>query len=108
MRIAQVLNNLVSNAIKYSPVGGEVALCVRTDDADAVLEVIDHGIGIPPDELGRVFDPFHRSAVARKIVEAHAGRLDVESTLGVGSTFRVHLPLELQQLARDERPQPQV
>lgn len=122
MRIAQVLNNLISNAIKYSPRGGEVSLRLRTDGADAVVEVTDHGIGIPPQELGRVFEPFHRGAasretvpgvglglsVARQLVEAHAGHLDVESAVGVGSTFRLRLPLASRPPALNEPPRPQV
>ncbi|MDB4966283.1 MAG: Chemotaxis protein methyltransferase CheR [Myxococcales bacterium] len=106
-RIAQVMNNLVSNAIKYSPGGGEVLLCVSQSGGEAILSVTDSGIGIAPTDLQHIFEPFRRTgasretapgvglglSVARRIVEAHGGRIEVESTLGAGSTFRVRLPL---------------
>ncbi len=106
-RIAQVLNNLLSNAIKYSPKGGDVLVSVATAGDYAIISVQDAGIGIPPNEIERVFEPFHRTgasretapgvglglSVARRIVEEHGGTLEVESELGVGSTFRVRLPL---------------
>jgi signal transduction histidine kinase len=107
-RIEQVLTNLVSNAIKYSPGGGRVILSVAQQGDDAVVSVADEGLGIPPEDRERIFDPFHRAArtseripgiglglsVARKLVEAHGGRLEVESQVGVGSTFRMRLPRE--------------
>ncbi len=106
-RIEQVLTNLVSNAIKYSPEGGRVIVAVFVEPTAAVVTVSDEGIGILPDEHERIFEPFHRAArsrdllpgiglglsVARKIVVAHRGRLEVESRVGFGSTFRVRLPL---------------
>ncbi len=106
-RIAQVMNNLVSNAIKYSPRGGEVLVSVSQRGGEAVLSVTDSGIGIAPADLQHIFEPFRRTgasretapgvglglSVARRIVEAHGGRIGVESTVGAGSTFRVHLPL---------------
>ena len=103
-RIEQVLGNLLSNAIKYSPGGGRVALRVMSDGRDCSLEVTDRGIGIAPDALEDIFAPFRRRApevglgaglglsVSRRIVEAHGGSIEVESELGKGSTFRVHLP----------------
>lgn len=105
-RIEQVLTNLVSNAIKYSPDGGQVVISVAYEDADAVVSVGDQGIGIPPEDRERIFDPFQRAgrssgrvpgvglglSVARKLVEAHSGKLEVESQVGVGSTFRIRLP----------------
>ncbi len=106
LRMSQVLNNLVSNAIKYSPSGGNVAISLEDDGRNAVIEVRDEGIGIAPDDLMRIFEPFRRSratrdtipgvglglAVARRLVEAHGGLLEVESKEGVGSLFRVRLP----------------
>jgi signal transduction histidine kinase len=106
VRIEQVLANLVSNAIKYSPEGGPVRVAVTRDPDGAVLSVTDEGRGMTPEELGRVFEPFQRVGaaqgtipgtglglfVARRIVEAHGGRITVESEPGRGSTFHVRLP----------------
>jgi len=105
-RIAQVLNNLVSNAIKYSPDGGVVRIAARGEGRTVVLEVVDPGIGIPDAELASIFQPFRRSTFARdnipgvglglftsrQILEAHGGALTVDSTPGHGSCFRVVLP----------------
>jgi two-component system, OmpR family, sensor histidine kinase MtrB len=108
LRVMQVLNNLVSNAVKYSPEGGLVRISLRSEAGDALLSVEDEGIGISTDEQARLFEPFRRSGrakasaipgvglglfVARRIVEAHNGRLDVHSRPGAGSTFFVRLPL---------------
>lgn len=106
-RISQVLANLVSNAIKYSPKGGDVRVSARSASAEALLTVEDTGSGIPPDEVDGLFQPFHRGRlraaeipgvglglfVARRIVDAHRGRIEVESTPGEGSRFTVALPL---------------
>jgi signal transduction histidine kinase len=106
-RIEQVLNNLISNAIKYSPAGGPIRVTLSRDDGFATLEVADRGIGIASDELESVFTPFRRTGasretipgvglglwVSRRIVEAHGGSLEVSSELGAGSTFRIRLPL---------------
>lgn len=106
VRIEQVVINLVSNAIKYSPEGGPVRIALAASGEHAVVSVSDEGIGISAEERDRIFEPFHRSAlsrdlipgvglglaVARKIAQAHGGDLDVEST-GTGSTFRLSLPL---------------
>lgn len=101
--------NLVSNAVKYSDDGGEVTIRVATDDRDAVLAVTDRGIGIAEEERSRIFGEFFRSAnprartrpgtglglaIAARVVERHGGRIEVESTLGQGSTFEVRLPLD--------------
>jgi len=107
LRIEQVLHNLLSNAIKYSPAGGAVELSLAAARHEAVVSVRDRGLGISAEEQERIFEPFRRTrsaqtaargaglglAVARRIVEAHAGRIDVESVPGKGSTFRVRLPL---------------
>jgi signal transduction histidine kinase len=107
MRLGQVLTNLLSNAVKYSPKGGLVKITLSAERSTATLAVSDQGIGIQPDEYKHIFDPFRRTAasrelvpgvglglsVAKRIVEAHGGRLEVASTPGRGSTFRVHLPL---------------
>lgn len=108
-RIEQVLNNLVSNAIKYSPGGGEIRLCVaRQPEGAVLLSVTDSGLGIAPEEQPRVFEPFRRAGasasaipgiglglfVSRRIAEAHGGRIELESAPGHGSTFHLCLPAE--------------
>ncbi len=106
-RMEQVLHNLVSNALKYSPTGSQVDVRVRREGDEVVLSVVDRGIGISAEEMRNLFIPFRRSgrarekapgvglglSVARRIVEAHRGRIEVDSRPGVGSTFRVRLPL---------------
>jgi signal transduction histidine kinase len=105
-RLAQVVGNLISNAVKYSPEGGTVELVVLEVDGKVRLEVTDHGLGIPPEDQPRVFTKFFRGqandsgipgtglglAVSREIVEAHHGRIDFVSARGRGSTFWVELP----------------
>lgn len=103
-RLGQVVDNLVSNARKYSS-GGPVEVRVSTEADDAVLRVIDHGIGIPADERASLFEPFFRTSntalfpgtglglhISRRIVELHGGRLDLESSSPAGSTFVVRVP----------------
>ena len=108
-RLAQVVGNLLSNAIKYSPEGGKVRVRVGRRDGRAVFAVTDAGLGIPVEDRERVFDKFFRGAaktttvggtglglaVAREIVTTHGGTIDVDSTIGVGSTFTFELPLSL-------------
>jgi PAS domain S-box-containing protein len=106
-RLREVLSNLVSNAVKYSPGGGTVWVGGRMDRTGATVYVADQGIGIPAEEQGRIFDRFHRvdSGLHRRtegtglglylvkaIVEAHGGRVWVESAPGQGSIFMFSLP----------------
>jgi signal transduction histidine kinase/tetratricopeptide (TPR) repeat protein len=106
-RLAQVLDNLVSNALKFTPPGGRVTVRARTEADEVVLEVSDTGIGIPAVEQRRLFTRFYRAssaveaaipgtglglAITAMIVERHGGRVGVESAEGAGSTFRVVLP----------------
>lgn len=107
-RIERVLQNLLSNALKYSPDGGEVLLRLRTDGGTAIIEVSDRGIGIPAADLDRIFVRFYRGSnvtgrisgtgigltLVRQIVEQHGGSVAVESEPGRGTTFRVSLPLQ--------------
>jgi signal transduction histidine kinase len=106
LRIEQVLNNLLSNAIKYSPGGGKVELTLEEDDTELQFDVSDQGIGIPREEVPYVFEPFRRAgapredipgvglglSVAHRIVQAHGGRIEIDTQKGKGTTFRVHLP----------------
>lgn len=105
LRIRQVVTNLLSNALKFTPSGGTVRVELRRKGAEAVVRVRDRGPGIPPDELPHVFDRFFRGrgarargsgiglTVARELVLAHGGEIVVESEPGRGTTFTVRLPL---------------
>ncbi|MGO4857618.1 sensor histidine kinase [Arthrobacter sp. 2MCAF14] len=113
-KLEQVFANIISNAIKFTPDGGHVAVSSGiTSDPDLVPSVVvrveDTGVGIPETEIEQVFTRFFRAsnastaaipgsglglAIAHDIVERHSGRLDVESTLGVGTTVSVRLPLD--------------
>jgi signal transduction histidine kinase len=107
-RVEQVLTNLIGNALRYSPAGSTVTVKLRKDGARAIIQVVDRGIGIPPEQVDRLFTPFYRgqNAIARhkgglglglyiasEIVRRHGGSMSVESRLGLGSTFIVELPL---------------
>jgi signal transduction histidine kinase len=109
-RIVQVLSNLISNAIKYSPRGGEIEIGLRRtreQPGEALVWVKDRGIGIPAGALPHIFERFYRSEklehaisglgiglyLVKEIVTRHGGRVWVESTEGAGSTFSVQLPL---------------
>ena len=107
-RLRQLLDNLVSNAIKFTPFGGHVGVTTFAAEGAVHLEVSDDGIGIAPDELSRVFERFFRSrraaeqaiqgsglglAISKGIVEAHDGTLTVASAEGEGATFSVTLPV---------------
>lgn len=106
-RIHQVLDNLIDNAIKYSPQATEVVVSVRQEGRELLVSVADQGEGIPAEELSKVFDRMYRIenkltpgvagiglglALAKGMVEAHGGRIWVESELGKGSTFFFTLP----------------
>jgi signal transduction histidine kinase len=104
-RIMQVLSNLVGNAIKFARPGDRVEITAARQAGMICLQVIDSGPGIPPDQLDRVFERFWRADadrasgaglglyIARKIVEAHGGRIALKSVPGAGSTFTVRIPL---------------
>jgi two-component system, chemotaxis family, CheB/CheR fusion protein len=106
-RLTQVFANVLGNAIKYSPAGSEIVVRVEDLGTTAQVSIQDWGIGITPEELPNVFERFYRVAatahraqglgiglhVARMLVEAHGGVIAVESVPGLGSTFRITLPL---------------
>jgi PAS domain S-box-containing protein len=104
LRLRQVLLNLVANAIKFTGHGGRIWMEVTSTTDATVIEVHDTGIGIAAEHLERAFEPFEQVsgtnspgaglglAISRQLIELHAGRLDVDSTLDVGSVFRVTLP----------------
>lgn len=106
--LEQVLANLLDNAVKYSPEGREINVRVATEEKEAHITVRDHGIGIPQDQLERIFDLFYRTEeaearrmpglglglyITRGIVERHGGRVWVESESGKGTNVSVVLPL---------------
>jgi signal transduction histidine kinase len=104
-RFAQLLSNLIENAIKFTPPGGSVRVSAVVKQGMSIISVQDTGIGISEEELPHVFERFwqanrhHRAgaglglAIAKGIVEAHGGQLSVDSTEGIGSTFSFTLPL---------------
>ena len=107
--LEQVFNNLIGNAIKYSPDGGTIDVAIRREGDHVVASVSDQGMGIPPAELDQIFSLFYRSQgpsaqkasglglglyISREIVHRHGGRIWAESTPGAGSTFFVSLPVE--------------
>jgi two-component system sensor histidine kinase VicK len=108
-RIEQVVLNVMSNAIKYTPENGKVAVELREEDAYAVIAIKDTGLGIPSKDIPFVFDRFYRVdkarsremggtglglSIAREIVESHGGEIDVQSVVDVGTTMTIYLPLE--------------
>jgi signal transduction histidine kinase len=113
-RLAQVLDNLVSNGLKFTERGGRVEVRLTTRDGAALLEVDDTGVGIPADEQEHLFERFFRSSsatenaipgtglgltITKAIVERHGGRIEVESAENAGTTVRVRLPLGVRQEA---------
>jgi two-component system sensor histidine kinase BaeS len=102
LRIGQVLSNLISNALRYTPAGGSVTLRAEFDAGGVALSVADTGSGIPAEELPHVFDRFAKSsdsggsglglAIAKQLVEAHGGRISASSEPGHGTTMRLVLP----------------
>jgi two-component system phosphate regulon sensor histidine kinase PhoR len=106
-QLEQALVNLLDNAVKYTDPPGRVVLSIRRRDREVHLEVSDTGVGIPEEHIPRIFERFYRVdkarsrqlggtglglAIVKHIVQAHGGRVEVESTPGKGSTFRVVLP----------------
>ena len=109
-RIKQLFANLIENAIQYSPTGGRIDLVLRRGEKEAWVGIRDQGIGIPPEELPYIFEPFYRGgeakrlaskgyglglSICKQIANAHNGDIDVESRVGPesGTTFKVRFPL---------------
>lgn len=106
-RLQQLFLNLAQNAIRYTPANGQVIFSWRKEDSNALISVQDTGIGIAPEDLPHIFERFYRAdkarprsgggtglglAIVKWIVESHGGKISVESSPGVGTTFTVHLP----------------
>jgi two-component system, OmpR family, sensor kinase len=105
-QLAHVFSNVIDNAIKYTGAKGKISVKVATDDGSAVVEIRDTGAGMKEEELKHIFDRFYRAdksrsspgfglglSIAKSIVDAHKGRIEVESKVNQGSTFRIILPL---------------
>jgi signal transduction histidine kinase len=107
-RLVQVISNLLTNAVKYSPDGGEVVVRTQAENGSVHVSVVDHGVGIPPEFVDRLFGRYERFesnrtskvvgtglglAISRQIIELHGGRIWVESKPGEGSNFQFTLPL---------------
>jgi signal transduction histidine kinase len=106
-RLQRVVENLVSNGIKYSPGGGTVEVCVGAEGAQAVLTVRDHGIGVSPDAMPRIFERAYRApdaavhapglglglSIAAQVVTHHAGTIAAAPAAGGGTVLTVRLPL---------------
>jgi signal transduction histidine kinase len=119
-RINEVVGNLLSNAFKFTPKGGEVdlVLCAADDGSGVQMQVHDTGAGIPPEQLPRIFDKFYQAdnqksarsagtglglAIAKQIVDAHGGTIRCDSKLGAGTTFTIKLPTRVQRRSSFQR-----
>jgi two-component system sensor histidine kinase BaeS len=105
-RLGQVVGNLLSNAVKYTPAEGAISVSAAVTANELLIRVKDTGPGVRLEEQERIFEPFYRSqeerrfpqglglglTIARDLVKAHDGRLDLQSTPGAGSCFTIHLP----------------
>ncbi len=122
-RINEVLGNLLSNAFKFTSRGGKVGLTVEYEDNRVAITVRDTGVGISSEQLPHIFDKFYQAdnqaqaatkgtglglAIAKEIVEAHGGRITVESQVGHGTTFVVVLPAEPSGVRRRRQPAPKL
>jgi signal transduction histidine kinase len=105
--LQRLLDNLLSNAIRHTPSGGQVSVSIRNEASQIVLRVRDTGTGIPEPDIGRVFNPYFRAgsratlggggtglglAIAKRIIEIHGGDIRVLSTIGQGTVFECRLP----------------
>ena len=112
--LQQIISNLIDNALKYTPEGGSVTLRCSEDEEDAVIEVIDTGVGIAPEHHERLFERFYRVdkarsrelggtglglAIVKHLCHVMDGSVEINSTLGEGSTFRVRIPLAMVHVA---------
>jgi len=108
-KIEQVLHNLLSNAVKYSPAGGKITITVKKTKKEIIVAISDQGMGIPPDEINKIFDKYYRTTevtkqkkisgkglglyITKKLIELHNGKIWVESELNKGTTFYFSLKL---------------
>jgi signal transduction histidine kinase len=108
-----MLDNLIGNAIKYTPEGGEITIAMEVQGEQEILRISDNGPGVPPADQPHIFEKFYRAsnvpkgvggsglglAIVKSIVDSHQGRIWVESLLGQGSTFTVVLPISQKTIA---------
>jgi PAS domain S-box-containing protein len=103
-----IINNLLSNAIKYSPAGGKIRMTINQDQEQLIIEISDEGIGIPQEEVDKIFDSFYRSkntgtiegtglglAIVKRAIDIHNGEIIVSSELNKGTTFNIKIPLKV-------------
>jgi PAS domain S-box-containing protein len=117
-RLERILSNLLSNAVKFTPEGGSVEVAAWQDDGHLKIRVSDTGLGIPPEDLPNLFQPFHRGrnvtkkaiegtglglTIVKALVEAHKGTIEVQSELDKGTTLQFTLPLSRPSLAKPDR-----
>jgi len=112
----QIINNLVTNALKYSPSDTVVRVSLSQRDEQAVISVADDGIGIPPEDRKHLFAPFHRAGnvgaisgtglglvIIKQAVELHGGTIHVDSQVGVGTTFTIVIPIKAKAVSEGEQ-----
>src|SRR3712207_2697629 len=118
LRFKQVVVNLLTNAVKFTPDGGRVTLAARRVGAELQVTVADTGIGVPPEDRERIFESFQQGGrgapkeegtglgltLSRRIVELFGGRMWLESEVGAGSTFGFAIPVGSPSAPREERP----
>jgi two-component system sensor histidine kinase BaeS len=120
-KLSRAIEHLVDNAVQYTPPCGTIRVRTCRSAGEAIIQISDTGIGINADDLPHIFEQFYRADkarsmssggaglglfIAKRIVEAHAGRIEAESAIGQGTTFRIRLPLSRQALTAAAQPQP--
>jgi two-component system sensor histidine kinase BaeS len=115
-RMAQVFANLISNALRYTPAGGQIRLGAKRQDGHVLLQVEDSGSGISPEDIPHIFDRFYRGegarqgesgesglglAIAKSLIELNGGKIGVKSTIGKGTTFTISFPVEVPSLPNE-------
>jgi signal transduction histidine kinase len=117
-RLAQVLGNLISNAVKFTPVGGSISVTAGSENGEAWVSVNDTGPGIAPEEQELIFNRFYRGgkgrrfpqgmglglSIAKELAEAHGGHLEVTSAPGAGSKFTLWIPATERDAVRERQP----